>query len=280
MVKGFLITIVLVFLLIFLVLYLSQDKLIYFPRGYATYSRLFDEVEKVSYTTSAGKQVAFLYPPSSADSQNTPKEVWWMFGGNGSTALDWLALLARTELPKGTICVLVDYPGYGLCRGKPKPETIFQSVDVLFADLAGRWSLSSKDLAKRSGAMGHSLGAAVAMGFARNYQFPKVVAISPFTSMKDMARRQVGKLGFLLRHHFDNRESVRGLIEQQPPASITMFHGTRDSLVPFSMGKELANLAGPERCEFHPVENRGHNDILSSIEKELAGLLEGQTSIP
>jgi pimeloyl-ACP methyl ester carboxylesterase len=194
-----------------------------------------------------------------------------MFGGNGATALDWVSLLEGAEFPDGHVFVLVDYPGYGSCEGEPNPQSIYDSTSDLYKKLGERWGLEERELSERSGVIGHSLGAAVALHTAARYGMKKAVVISPFTTMSEMAERRVGKLHFLLRHPFDNRQSVRKLVGQSPPAELYIFHGSRDLSIPISMGAELAELAG-KNARFHSIKNRGHNDIVYAIRDELIGL--------
>lgn len=244
--------------------------MIYFPRSYARNSKLFKKVEMLNYRSGEASQTSFIYPIVHSD---PPEVVWWMFGGNGSAALEWVSMLERAKLPESHVFVLVDYPGYGRCGGKPCPETIYDSVGVLHGKLADKWKLKPLQLSARSKAIGHSLGSAIAFHTAGRFEMDEVIAVSPFTSMHDMAKRRVGCLNFLLRHHYDNRESVTKLTNQTKPAEIHIFHGTSDSLIPVSMGKELSMLTRLENVKFNPVKGRGHNDILFHIEDAIFDLI-------
>lgn len=252
-------------------IYFWQDRMIYFPGRYYSESPLFKKVESVKYLSNDTRQVSYLYP---TDIKATPEVVWWMFGGNGSMALDWISMLERSKFPEGHAFVLVEYPGYGRCNGKPHPDTISDSIGDLHVLLSEKWSITDEALSQRSRAFGHSLGAAVALSTAAKYNMSEVVAISPFTSMKDMAVRRVGFLSFLLKHHYDNRASVEMLVSQEVPATLHLFHGTRDSLIPLAMGEELFSIAGDQYANFHPVKGKGHNDIVYHLEGKLFELMQ------
>lgn len=270
MIKKTLITLV-VFILFWVgSIYFYQDRMIYFPRSYSSSSKWFERVDKVRYRANGVYQTSFIYPRGMVDE---PEQIWWLFGGNGSTALDWLSILERGSLSGRQAFVLVDYPGYGLCQGKPEPEAIFSSVEQLHRALSERWEFSPNEVSKRSGTMGHSLGAAIALNTAARFEMPEVVAVSPFTSMDEMAKRKVGVLYHLLKHQYDNREAVGRLMKRENPAKITIFHGNRDSLIPISMGRELAELAGEANASFRMAEGCGHNDILHSVQKDLLTFL-------
>ncbi len=254
-------------------LYFGQSRLIYFPRSYPPDSGHFSTVEKVTYRSGKSEQVAFLYPREGAA---PPERLWWLFGGNGSTALDWVPLLEGERFPEGTRFVLVDYPGYGLCQGKTSPEAIATSIKNLYLRLCHDWSMEPEELARRSGALGHSLGASIALKTAAEYEMPEVVAIAPFTSMEDMAKRQIGFLHPLLRHHYDNRESVRRLIEREEPARIHLFHGDRDELIPHAMSEELLEIAGKERANLRTAQGYDHSGVVAGVRREWSRILQAR----
>lgn len=159
--------------------------------------------------------------------------------------------------------LLIEYPGYGNCEGHPCSEAIQNSADMALAALATRLGMAAPDLEPRLQTLGHSLGCAAALGFAsRHLGVSRVVLLAPFTSMEDMARRTVGwPLCFLLADNYDNRARVREIAARTNPPELEILAGTNDSLIPFTMGRELAGLA-PKIARFLPVEGAGHNDIL------------------
>ncbi len=271
MLKGCLLVLLVLVILVVAMIYFGQHSFIYFPRGYARNSPDFDQVDRPTYRTDQGAQVSFLYPKGSLE--KTPTTVWWLFGGNGSTALSWLSLLERKEIPEGHTFVLFDYPGYGLCQGNPSPEAIHESVASFHDELAKKWNLKPEELSARSRALGQSLGSAVALHTTAKYGFSECVAVSPFTSMKDMAKLKMGPAHLLLRHHYDNRKSVNQLRDAQPLPRLTIFHGDRDSLIPMRMGKELADLAGDDLATFHRVPGSDHNNIIYPIQDKLWEIL-------
>lgn len=268
MVKGCLVVILLGCVLGLLMVYFGQDRMIYFPRRYHTYADHFRQVEAIEFQSGSKRQEAYMFPKTA---NGTPDRIWWLFGGNGSTALDWVPLVERASLPEGTRLILVDYPGYGNSHGRPSPESIHQSVRDLHQVLCDKFGLNPRDLSARSQTMGHSLGGAVALQTAAEFEMQRSVAVSPFTSMKDMAKLKIGSLHFLLKHHFDNRLSIRRIVDHG--GMVEIFHGSRDALIPIRMGEELHLLAGQENSTFTAVPGVGHNNILSEIGPELVRIL-------
>jgi pimeloyl-ACP methyl ester carboxylesterase len=257
--------------------------------------------ELLRYETSAGRQTAFLAAPdggrtaAGAGSNVAPGRVWLLFGGNGARALDWAGFIGDPSL-SGDAFLLVDYPGYGANEGKPTPARIEESIRAAVSAAAIHLGLTEAELAPRMAVLGHSLGAAAALCAAEAYDVEQIVLISPFTSMRDMAALSFYRpLTLLLRHDYDNRARLRRMLgradgqgdvpgsasagapddvadggssgEQSPlrrdPSGlhVTIFHGEADSVIPVSMGRELAAM-DPARITFHALPGADHNDVV------------------
>ncbi|MFT5467353.1 MAG: pimeloyl-ACP methyl ester carboxylesterase [Verrucomicrobiales bacterium] len=251
-------------------LFLGQRQMIYFPRDYdPIYDRQLKSLTRVKYDSGGTRQSAFLLHE---DSGEAPKKVWWCFGGNGNLAGDWFETLSLVDTP-GTVFVLFDYPGYGYNGGKPGPRTISKSVDALQQLLSKRWGLNAEELSNRSAVLGHSLGCAAALDMASRHGIEEVVALSPFTTMKAMVKLSVGGLlSNLLLHRFDNESTLDQIVRQSPEASITIFHGEQDEIIPFRLGKELAGRH-PGRVDFNPVAGAGHNDIITRLRARILEII-------
>jgi hypothetical protein len=117
--------------------------------------------------------------------------------------------------------------------------------------------------------LGHSLGAAAALQLASEREVAQVVLLAPFTSMLEMARRTVGRpLAQFLRHRFDNRARLAEVLERFPATRVTIIHGTRDEIIPVSMGRELAASA-PDRIEYLELPDADHNSLALFHEEEI-----------
>jgi pimeloyl-ACP methyl ester carboxylesterase len=241
-------------------LVLFQDRLIYFPLRYST-AQLEEAravgVQEVRFRTSQGNQAAFFW--RNEDSDTAPQTVWLLFGGNGDVALAWMSLV-RAFPGRRTVFLLIDYPGYGICEGRPNPQTILENSEralQTFLEVKG-WKLDSDALC----VLGHSLGGAAALQFAAKYAVRKILLVSTFTSMEDMVRAQIRiPLGGLLRHRFDNVESLNAILSQNEVPEIRIFHGQADEIVPPKMGRTLAQL-DPSRIKFSEIPGARHNDIV------------------
>lgn len=241
-----------------------QSSLIYHPNPYrAEYEMMLREAkgERVTFTTSQGAQTAFYIPPRTA-AAGLPRTIWLCFGGNGSLALDWLHFTGAWD--ENFAYLLVDYPSYGDCAGKPTPGSIRESGKAAFTVLARHLQTTEAELRPRLAVLGHSLGSAAALMAAEDIDVRRGVLLSPFTSMTDMGRIVLGwPLCHLNLHRFDNRKTLRHIVAREG-AKFVLFHGTADEVIPVGMGRELA-AGQPQAVTFHEVPGAHHNDILARI---------------
>lgn len=242
---------------------LGQHSLIYHPRRYAPgFERLLPPgTLQLEYTTSAGKQLAFYLPPHSGSA--SPRRVWVAFTGNASVALDWLDLAERCPADDDAF-LLIDYPGYGRCEGKASISRTRASADEAVATLAARLNIAAPELDSRLCVLGMSLGSAAALEFAAGHPIQRAVLMAPFTTMREEAATLFSRpLSWLLIENYDNRSRLAELARRNPPPRVAIFHGTMDTLIKPSMGRELAESA-PRIAEFFPVEHATHDTIFGS----------------
>lgn len=244
-----------------------QRRMIYFPRPYPATLVVPPGVETLAYRTGQGRQVAFYLPPSQPPPGGGSPSLWLVCGGNAALALDWLELLDNFPDPAAAF-LLLDYPGYGHCQGRPSPAAIGASLDQALSALATRLTLPVAEVRDNLQALGHSLGAAVVLLAAVRWPMRRLVLISPFTSLKAMGALLVGRwLSHTLLHDYDNRARLREVLAQAPPVPITILHGSHDRIVPVAMGRELATLS--PRIDYREIERGDHNYLLLTHAAEI-----------
>ena len=243
-----------------LLVVLFQDRFIYFPLRYSP-AELAEAktigVEEIRFRTSQGNQAAFFW--RSEDSERIPQHIWIVFGGNGDVALGWIALVRDFSGPS-TGFLLIDYPGYGICEGRPNPQSILENSERALQALLEQkhWKVGADALC----VLGHSLGGAAALQFAAKHVVGKIVVLSTFTTIDDMVRAQIRiSLGRLLRHRFDNVASLKAILSHQQVPEICIFHGEADELIPLNMGRALAQL-DPKQIKFVGIPGAHHNDVV------------------
>jgi pimeloyl-ACP methyl ester carboxylesterase len=110
----------------------------------------------------------------------------------------------------------------------------------------------------RTVVMGRSLGTGVAAEMAHRGYGSRLVLISPYTSIADVAARSFSYLPtrLLVRDRFDTAKKAPTV--RQPTL---ILHGDRDEVIPHAMGETLAR-AFPD-ATFHSMRGSTHNDPLS-----------------
>lgn len=236
-----------------------QRVFIYYPRKYsesAIRTALKLGVSVIYFRTFGAKQAAFFYPMTACH----PSRLWILFGGNAMLALDWLDLLR--EFPdRSTGFLLVDYPGYGLCSGRPTPARILETSEKAFSVLQDQngWNFGPESI----GILGCSLGAAAGLQFAVQHPVGRLILVSPFTTMNEIFKRFIGfNPGPLVLHRFDNVKALRSILAQEPAPKVTILHGRADTLIPISMGRALAKV-DPGQIRFVQIPDADHNDVLA-----------------
>jgi len=185
------------------------------------------------------------------------------FHGNGEQLAD-LAPVIWALRARGLGILAVEYPGYGLAGGSPSEGTLVS---------AGREALvyAREQLHVGPGRIvlqGQSLGSGVASQLAAQGYAPKLVLISPFTSIADFAKRMVPVLPsrWLVRDRLDTR-AIAGAVR----IPVLIIHGDRDEVVPFSMGQELARTFPDAHLE--RVDGAHHNDLWSEHAGQLTSAI-------
>lgn len=173
------------------------------------------------------------------------------FTGNAGTLANRVPRYSAL-LDRGFGLVAPAYRGSSGSSGRPSE-----------ADLAGDAALVAAETARLLGRdpgrlvlYGESLGAAVSVRLAASGVGDALVLEAPFTSIPDLAEVQYPGhgLGPLVTQVWDSRSAITGVT-----APLLIVHGTEDSLVPVTMGRELFETApGPDKT-FLPIEGAPHS---------------------
>ncbi len=199
--------------------------------------------------TADGVRIHAFHLPG-APRAGAPRALLFLHGnaGNASHRLPNASLLAAL----GVDVLLLDYRGYGLSEGRPSEAGVYADARAGLAHL-----LEERDFApERVVLFGRSLGGAVAVELAQDRPLAGVILESTFTSVEDMARGIVGPLARLVAGGFDSRERI-----ERMRAPLLFFHGDRDEVVPYGLGRELF-AAAPEPKAFETLAGAGHNDTV------------------
>jgi fermentation-respiration switch protein FrsA (DUF1100 family) len=243
-----------------------ESKTLYYPEPYeASTVDAFLQTggSRLDFKTSQGKQTAWLIAPAKTIK---PERLWVVCCGNAMPSLYIAPFIRETKLSSDAF-VLVDYPGYGLCEGKPSPDSIRENVKAATLAAAGPTGIDAAKKPEQLCVFGHSLGCAAALFAVEEFHLKSAVLCSPFTSTHEMAELRYGLAKDAPFHNqFDNRLGLKELQKNRGHAWI--IHGSDDQVIPVGMSKTLADEF-KDVVQLQVIDGAGHNDIMRIGLKEI-----------
>ncbi len=224
----------------------GQRKLL-FPAPTSGAKPVMDDAELSEVMGARGRTVYCFHVPAP---KGAPTVVH--FHGNGEELAD-LVPLAWAFRRAGLGFFAIEYPGYGMAKAfEPSEEAIYADAEAALWHLHNGLGVPTTAVVLE----GQSLGSGVAVEMALRGHGTRLVLISPFTSVPDVAARTVPVLPvrWLVRDHFDNAEKARHL-----SLPVLIVHGTDDEVIPFAMGEELSHVF--PTATLYKVQGGHHNDL-------------------
>ncbi|MBL8681167.1 MAG: alpha/beta hydrolase [Myxococcales bacterium] len=175
------------------------------------------------------------------------------FHGNGEQVAS-LEQFARSAHERGLGYCAIEYPGYGMLSQRAPSETsIYRAAESTLRQLEQRGVRRSQMVLT-----GQSLGTGVATEMATRGWGSRLVLLSPYTSIVDVAQRLVVVLpaALIIRDRFDTRSKAPSV-----RVPVLIVHGAEDTLIPVEMGRGLSRLF--PRARFVELAGRGHNDLFA-----------------
>ncbi len=166
--------------------------------------------------------------------------------GNASHRLPNAAELVALR----THVLLLDYRGYGLSDGRPSEAGVYSDARAGLAHLIEDRGIPEDRIV----VFGRSIGGAVAVDAVQDRGIAGLILESTFTSVSQLAQSLLPLAAPLVRGRFDSESKIAGL-----RAPLLSFHGDRDEIVPYKLGRQLFEAA-PEPKAFETIEGAGHND--------------------
>jgi hypothetical protein len=191
-----------------------------------------------------GVRLHAWYAPARGDA---PTLVWSHGNGGNMGGRGGVLVALATE---GVGVLAYDYRRYGKSAGRPSEAGVYLDGEAAYDALRADGVPASRLVA-----FGESLGSAVSLHLALRRPCAGVALVSPFTTMRDVARHHYGPLGVLAGRRFDSLSRVTQLA-----VPLLVVHGDRDDIVPFALGERLF-AAAPEPKRFLRVPGAGHNDV-------------------
>ena len=239
------------------VLYLLQERLIFLRQPLVEDTRqAVRELPGVTEIEVAGRDGARLHGWFRQGGENagepSPRGLVIYFGGNAEEVSG--QMFDAEQLAPWSVAA-VNYRGYGLSEGDPGEAALAADAVAVYDRIAARGDVDPDRIV----IFGRSLGSGVAVQLAARRPVRAVMLISPFDSLRSIARRQypIIPVSLLLKHPFDSL-ALAPRIE----SPLLVLAGDRDTLIPPALSRRLHDVwAGPKRWELVPGAD--HNDISS-----------------
>lgn len=173
------------------------------------------------------------------------------FHGNGGNLSLWSDVLIDVAR-HGFDVIAFDYRGYGVSTGAPSERGLYRDVDAVVELATGRLRRAGVPLIY----WGRSLGTTMAAYAASKRGPDGVVLESGFPSMRAVIRSNpiLLLLSWFATYEFP---TARWMSQTRVPA--LLLHGDRDSVIPYTLGRELYDAIVTEK-QFVTVKGSDHND--------------------
>lgn len=235
---GMLMAIVLAYLGLCALMFFQQRSLMYFP---------------VPQTDLPEGAAAITLPIDGAHiavtalRQDLPKAVLY-FGGNAEDVNGSLSDLT-TAFHEHAV-YLMHYRGYGASTGEPSERALVADALALYDRLRAQH--------QHIEVVGRSLGSGIAVQLASARPVQRLVLVTPFSSMRDVAATHYGYLPvrWLMRDTYES-----GTFASKVSAPTTIIAAAQDRIIPPAHAKALLDRFPAGVATMTVIDEAGHNDI-------------------
>ena len=164
--------------------------------------------------------------------------------------------------------IIVAYRGFSGNEGEPTEKGLYKDARAV------KYWLNLNNIQDNEIILyGESLGTAIAVDLAKEFDFSGIILESPFTSMQKLAKIYYPYLPIklLLKDKYKTDEKMQSI-----SSSILVMHGKQDKIVPFFMGEKIFDLAKNPKYSFF-VDYDDHmmdfsNNLIDSLDKFIKSL--------
>lgn len=220
-------------------LYAAQGRLLYFPTpevmvADAEILRLRNGAESLKVWKVGDGSDAVIY-----------------FGGNGEDVAHNIDDV--TGLLPDTSTYLLNYRGYGGSSGAPSEAAIMEDALLLYDDVARRH--------RQVAVIGRSLGSGVATWVASQRDASKVVLVTPYDSIEDVAKKEYpfAPVSLLLRDKYRSIDNVPGI-----RAPVLVLLADIDNVIPREHSMNLVGSFPLGQVTVRVLPDTTHNSISSA----------------
>jgi pimeloyl-ACP methyl ester carboxylesterase len=231
-----------------LLIWLFQERMIFFPRPLEHRPAPRSNVEEITIPVAGGVKLRGWL----VKGRGAPAPLVIYFGGNAEE-VSWLGEVAGNLA--GWSLLLVNYRGYGESEGKPSERELLADAIAIHDYARQRPDVDPGRIV----AMGRSLGSGVAVHLAAERSLRGVILVSSYDSLVAVAKHHYPFLpiSLMLRHRFD---SVTRASRIDTP--LLCLVASEDRVIPASHSRTLFEAwRGPKT--WHEIPRADHDGIAS-----------------
>lgn len=212
------------------------------PEAAGTVARL----QTIKLDTDTGPVKVWFVPGDGVDASHPGPAVIYAHGN--AELIDYQLAIIAGYRKLGVSVMMPEFRGYGGSAGSPSEAAITGDFVKAYDILSHRPEVDPRRILFH----GRSIGSGVACALAARRKPAALILTSPLYSVTRIAGRYLIPPWFV-SDPFDNASVVRRL-----DVPILIFHGTRDHVIPFRDGRDLAALAHDGKFITYDC---GHNDF-------------------
>jgi len=220
---------IVVYILICLLLFVFQEKLIFLPEKLdKNYKFTFDQsFEEVNIKTEDGKILNGIIFKS-----DSSKGLIFYLHGNARSLRSW-GEVAKAYTDLNYDVFMLDYRGFGKSEGSiSSQEQMFQDVQTAYDEMLKKYA-ENKIIV-----LGYSFGTGPATKIASTNKPKLLILQAPYYSLTDMMRHRYPIIPtFILKYKFETDEYIKDC--KMP---IVIFHGNQDEVIYYNSSIRLKEL--------------------------------------
>jgi fermentation-respiration switch protein FrsA (DUF1100 family) len=216
-----------------------------YPKGLWDTSQMPLPIQDVWFTAEDGVKLHGWYVPA----EDAVATLLFFHGnaGNITHRLENIFFLHHLKIN----VFIFDYRGFGRSEGDPEEEDIYLDSQAAYDTVLTQPGVSQPSLF----IFGRSLGGAFASYTASKNPAAGLILESTFTNAVDWADR---KMSIIPKWYISSELNTQGYVADLKIPKL-FIHGTRDNIIPFTLGRELYKGAAQPK-EFYSIIGAGHNN--------------------
>jgi len=253
-----LIIFILIYFFITITTYIFQRDLLYKPTENNYYGdKILVSIQKIKIKTTDNIELISWYHKKNTSEYKT---ILFLHGNAGS--LENRIHKINHFKDMNINFLIIAWRGFSGNKGQPSEQGLYND-----ANSAVEWLKSNGVLEQNIIIYGESLGTGIATEISQNRNFAGIILESPFTSMIAAGKDKYPYLPIkiLLKDKYESDKKIKNI-----KSPILVMHGKADSIVPFSMGKKIYELANQPKYFYFPE----YDDHMMEYNKSLLNHLK------